>query len=403
MLANLFGALLVIGVGLLFVDLVPLQENMVCEPSTYANTSECPDAVFSQTYFDARGKFRAAAKTAGAQQNTYTIVEEDGVQYTTDVAVVVGKKKGSLVVHISGTHGVEGFIGSAIQTDLLQTWNSSRADGATIVFIHAVNPYGMAHFRRFNEHNVDLNRNVMWTEAQWKEVLERDNNIAGYDNFKELLAPSEAPRLIDRYTLLVYAAYNIVKNGFVAMKSALAAGQYHHAEGLYFGGKAEERSVSVLKEIASAFRGFEKVVVIDVHSGLGPEGVDTFMVDSEAKADAARVVFADKKAFQLDFPASGNGGASSGYDLARGMLNLSPILGENIVYVTEEFGTVPGVFVARALILENAAYQHAKGSYIHRVTQDWLRDAFYPQKMSFKKSVLKRGRAAFDAAWTFTA
>ncbi|CUF83659.1 membrane-associated protein, putative [Bodo saltans] len=164
MVAQVFGALLVIFVGLLFVDLVPLQENMMCEAGTYANASECPDAVFSQTYFDARAKFRAAAKAAGAQLSSYTIVEEDNFLYTTDVAVLVGKKKGSLVVHISGTHGVEGFIGSAIQTDLLNTWNSSRADGATIVFVHAVNPYGMAHFRRFNEHNVDLNRNVMWSD-----------------------------------------------------------------------------------------------------------------------------------------------------------------------------------------------------------------------------------------------
>ncbi|CUF83679.1 Hypothetical protein, putative, partial [Bodo saltans] len=175
-----------------------------------------------------------------------------------------------------------------------------------------------------------------------------------------------------------------------------------HAEGLYFGGKSEERSISVLKQIISAFQGFEKVVVIDVHSGLGPEGVDTFMVDSEARADEARAVFADPKAFAMDYPSSKNGGASAGY-LARGMLNLSPILGKNTIYVTEEFGTVPGVFVARALILENAAFQHAKGSYIHRVTQDWLRDAFYPQKISFKKSILKRGRAAFDAAWNYTA
>jgi hypothetical protein len=37
----------------------------------------------------------------------------------------------------------------------------SIAPNVAVVFIHAVNPYGMSFWRRWNENNVDLNRNFL--------------------------------------------------------------------------------------------------------------------------------------------------------------------------------------------------------------------------------------------------
>lgn len=58
--------------------------------------------------------------------------------------------------------GVEGFANSAIQCELLA--RPTRAD-VTVVVVHAVNPSGMAWWRRQNENNVDLNRNCWWDFA----------------------------------------------------------------------------------------------------------------------------------------------------------------------------------------------------------------------------------------------
>lgn len=401
MLSQLFSAAIFIGVGLLFIDLVPIQENMMCETGSYQNVTECPDAVFSQSYFEARSRFVSAAQAAGAELQRHVIVEEDGLAYTTDVAVLHGSKKqqGGLLVHVSGTHGVEGYIGSAIQTDLLRKWNDTRKDGATVVFVHAVNPFGFAHSRRFNEHNVDLNRNCFFSETEWEVARSRDPNIVGYDDFRSLLFPGVVPTLFERYAMLFKAAYYVARHGFVTLKRTLVTGQYHFPEGPYFGGVSEEKSITTLKNVVSGFTGYAKVVVVDVHSGLGPEGVDTLMVSNQEELSRAQEVF-DPAAFKLEAP-DVSSGANAGYDLATGMVSYAPILGSHTIEVTEEFGTIPGIFVARAIIMENSAFQLARGSAIHKVTQDWLRDAFYPQKMSFKKSVLARGNKLFETAWTY--
>ena len=34
-------------------------------------------------------------------------------------------------------------------------------DGVTLLLVHVINPYGYKHGRRYNENNVDLNRNVI--------------------------------------------------------------------------------------------------------------------------------------------------------------------------------------------------------------------------------------------------
>jgi hypothetical protein len=90
-------------------------------------------------------------------------------------------------------HGVEGFAGSAVQVAALKgiaaeaatdttaaaaaaaaasasgNAASTRSKPYTLCFVHAVNPYGFAALRRFNENNVDLNRNNL-TPEQWKQV-----------------------------------------------------------------------------------------------------------------------------------------------------------------------------------------------------------------------------------------
>lgn len=65
-----------------------------------------------------------------------------------------------LLVALSGTHGVEGYYGSACQIKWLQELGkrSLPADVA-VVMIHSINLWGMAWLRRVNEDNIDLNRN----------------------------------------------------------------------------------------------------------------------------------------------------------------------------------------------------------------------------------------------------
>ena len=100
------------------------------------------------------------------------------------------------IIHSSGTHGIEGYLGSAVQIRFLhelfmknekqlndsnnnQHSTSTLSTRRKILLIHSINPYGMRHHRRTNENNVDLNRNAL-TDTMWKEIRKRDPNFVGY-------------------------------------------------------------------------------------------------------------------------------------------------------------------------------------------------------------------------------
>ena len=170
-----------------------------------SNVSASP-CTFSETYFEAREKFRQGARVAGAALHTLPVMPGD--DFTIDIAILEGSGPG-LVVHTSGVHGVEGFTGSAIQIAALDALIAQKRGeielvAPTIVLVHAVNPYGMVFKRRPNEHNVDLNRNALHGD-EWEGVLKRDPNIAGYDDFDEILFnPRREPTTLDMWAVWLW-------------------------------------------------------------------------------------------------------------------------------------------------------------------------------------------------------
>ena len=119
--------------------------------------------LFSESYAQARGRFLEACGYPGAAVEGHQNLNSDPAQRDlwTDVALLGPPNADEVLVLCSGTHGVEGFCGSAIQTGLLQGGLSSRLERQRAVLIHALNPYGFANLRRANEDNVDLNRNFV--------------------------------------------------------------------------------------------------------------------------------------------------------------------------------------------------------------------------------------------------
>ena len=109
------------------------------------------------------------------------------------------------IIHSSGTHGIEGYLGSAVQLRFLhelfmqneKQLNDNNNQHSTsslslatrrILLIHAINPYGMRHHRRTNENNVDLNRNAL-TDTMWTEIRKRDPNFVNYVSMDSTLNP----------------------------------------------------------------------------------------------------------------------------------------------------------------------------------------------------------------------
>jgi Protein of unknown function (DUF2817) len=239
------------------------------------------ECFFREDYNSARRLFLESAKAIGAEISFLPVYDKLG----TDVAVVRGSDR-LFVLHVSGVHGVEGFAGSSVQSAALQHLATippeQRADFPTAVFVHALNPYGFANNRRVNEENVDLNRNFL-TDDEFAFVLDRDPNYAGYVDLDNtgLMNPTSQP-FSSRYTLLNDAysmgrmLYAVIRYGLLHLKRALVSGNYHKADGLGYGGtelaKSSLNLITLVQEIGIP-DGADQVVMVDVHTGLGPKGI----------------------------------------------------------------------------------------------------------------------------------
>ena len=188
-------------------------------------------AYFASDYQSAREKFVSAGALAEAKLEhiKHPYPGPSGGPLYTDVALLGNPQARQFLVLISGIHGVEGFAGSALQVGLLEEniQNQLPSDTA-ILMIHAINPYGMAFLRRFNEDNVDLNRN-------FRDHAEPPPLNRSYHQLAEAIAPdSMSP--ISEVKAWGRLAWFKMTAGKVEAKAAISGGQYTHPEGLFYGG-----------------------------------------------------------------------------------------------------------------------------------------------------------------------
>jgi len=171
----------------------------------------------------------------------------------------------ALAIVVSGTHGVEGFCGSAIQTHWLTHHADRMPDDVRIVWLHALNPHGFAWVRRVNEDNVDLNRNFIdWTQPPPVNP--------GYDDMADALVPDDWSDQTQQRTLtvLMERAQSV---GFEQMQADVSQGQYAHPTGVFYGGAGPTWSHDRLRELCEErFAGARRVGIVDLHTGLGPWG-----------------------------------------------------------------------------------------------------------------------------------
>lgn len=391
---------------------------------------ECPhdpeSCFFSDTYEAARARFREASRAAGARLHTLPLDNATLGDLTVDVAIfdaaaaAGGGLYGSLfsarpaadpptLLHISGTHGVEAHAGSAVQLALLERWRASGPpEGVRVVLVHALNPFGFKFGRRWNEDGIDLNRNCLPEEAfpgAFAELAETGGRGAGiYRKFSGAFNWDAAWRpLVDDVTLWSRFARTLALNSFVDAKRAIVSGQYFDPQGLYFGGQRLASSYRVLLELLRAeCASASASAVVDVHTGLGPSGVDSLMTSVDAsdavaaeRAEAAARVFGSPSWGEADkdfiVERAGNADASSGYELAIGSsANIVRALPgwSRALHVTQEFGTRPGLLVLRGMILERAEWLHNGGS---RRGAAAARGVFYVKTATWQRKVVRRG------------
>ncbi|MBO6678782.1 M14 family metallopeptidase [Parvibaculum sp.] len=224
---------------------------------------------FSETYAEARRRFLTAAQAAGARLETYENPHARGPGDTrlfTDTAWFGPASAETVLLNICGTHGAEGYGGSAAMTAWIdQAGPVSLPDGVAVLMVHAVNPFGFAWGLRGTENNVDLNRNFLDHSKPHPE-----NPL--YDELHRILCPNSlAEDAVQK--MLTEGARFVERHGQWALEDAISRGQYTHPDGYHFGGTAPEWSNITLREIiARELSHVHRVGLVDWHSGPVGDG-----------------------------------------------------------------------------------------------------------------------------------
>ena len=176
----------------------------------------------------------------------------------------------NLIVLTTGVHGMEGYIGS-VMLDVFfgDVYPTLDTENTGILVVANVNPYGMKYYRRYNESNVDLNRNFI---LDWDNFDLSSNKE--YPKVKEFLGPEGkiGNALWHEAGFYLSLAKTAITDGADTVSDALLTGQYEYPQGVYYGGKGDEASTVYLKDVFGKCldSNYENIVHIDIHSGYGP-------------------------------------------------------------------------------------------------------------------------------------
>lgn len=346
---------------------------------------------FAKDYFDARSRFRRAATRAGATLATWrhpTARGPGGEELFTDVALLGDTGEATLMA-VSGTHGVEGYAGSAVLTGWLETAAAGRT-GLRQVLVHALNPHGFAWDRRVTEENVDLNRNFI----DWSASPPDNAHYA-------MLASAIAPRDLDEAA--TEAASRALRNyarehGAFAMQETISKGQYTHPDGLYYGGAREQWSAGALREIIQRHAlPCRRAAIVDFHTGLGPWGTAELISEDEPDSKA----YARARAWYGDAVSSTRAGDSVSAQVFGSLDSAIPGLfdGAETTTICVEYGTQSTLEVFQALRADN--WLHTVGGLRHPdrpAIKAQIRSAFYPETDEWKSRVWERGMAVLNQA-----
>ena len=353
---------------------------------------------FATTYARARVQFLEAAAAGGLaiESHAHPLQGREGEALAMDVARDGPADSEKLLIVSSACHGVEGYCGSGVQVFALHddAWREqARAAGVTVLYVHALNPYGFSHLRRTTHENVDLNRNFQ----DFGQPLPEN---AGYREIAPLLLPNEWPPNAENQAAV---QHYLATKGEAAWQAAVSGGQYAFEGGMFFGGQAPTWSNQTLRGVLRTHgAAARKIGWIDLHTGLGPSGLGERIY---AGRDDPQAV-ARARAW---WDPAGETPITSFYDGSSTSALLTGLMWTAIydecpqaeyTGIALEYGTLPILQMLQALRAEHWLHQHpdAPAELAAQIKADMLA-AFYTDTDAWRGQIISQARQAlFQAA-----
>lgn len=236
--------------------------------------------VFFDEYDEVREHLLATVdnlKNQGIETDLYSHaidVEED--LYIDTIYLPSSTEQKNLVVLTTGVHGIEGYIGSVMLDVFWQEiYPDLNKESTGVLVIANVNSYGMKHHRRYNENNVDLNRNFIIDWESFDTTVNKD-----YSKVDQFLGPQKKMGNALWHEAGFYASMvkEVVANGADSISNALLGGQYEYPQGVYYGGAGDEQSTTYVKDVFEWTLGdsqYDNVISYDSESFYATTGDTT--------------------------------------------------------------------------------------------------------------------------------
>jgi hypothetical protein len=253
-----------------------------------------------------------------------------------------------------------------------------------VLHVHGLNPYGFSWWRRTTHENVDLNRNFRDFHAE--APRNRD-----YDELAAWLVPPTWPP--GEPAVAGIAAF-VAARGERALQQAISGGQYHHPQGVFFGGMAPTWSHATLRAVLREHgRRCAKLGWIDFHTGLGPNGHgERIYAGRDDAADVRRA-----RDWWGDITSIYDGSSTSA--VLTGMMWMAAYEEcpqAEYTGIALEYGTLPQTEVMTALRADQWLENHPEAPEAQRLEiKRQVRDAFYTDTDAWKAQILEQ---AYDAA-----
>ena len=327
------------------------------------------------------------------EHTSYAIDESDGL-YIDKVYLPSSGERTNLILLTTGVHGMEGYIGSVmLDVFFAEVYPTLNTENTGVLIVANVNPYGMKYMRRYNENNVDLNRNFI---EDW-DNFDRSSNKE-YPKVDKFLQPEGKMGNAFWHEVGFYLslAKEAIFTGADTISDALLTGQYEYPEGVYYGGDGDEKSTAYLKGV---FREcldseYENIVHVDIHSGYGPRYnmvIFNSVQDETTEAEAVEmfgydyIIAVDSEEF---YPTFGDT-TDYFYRLKNGMES------DKELYSTcFEFGTIGDSFIDSILSLKYTVDENRQHWYPtdNEITEAVVREnyyeLFYPTETKWREKTI---------------
>ena len=358
---------------------------------------------FPSSYEESRERFRLSlgllrSKWPGARLENHPLKEFPDL--TIDWIWAEPRKKENIVIVSTAQHGVEGFVGSAMQYLFMQEFLPRLNSETTgLLLVHAINPWCMKHRQRYNPNNVDLNRNFIPARNYDPTI----NPL--YPEIRNLLVPQRRINSIfgESLRLAISIIMLLAHHGLKASRDGIFMGQYIDPDGFYFGGQECQEETTVMMELLhKAMCDYQTIIHLDMHSGYGPRY--QMCLSNPPNDPLSSAEFAAK----FNYPLVVKANPDESYTMLGDMLDYGYHLRETefpdkqVLATCFEFGAfgdslLAGIRILRAEVMDKQLSDHgAKNETIARAVRREYEELFFPAETRWREKALADARQAFN-------